>query len=1212
MRQHITAVSEVAFIDPGVSDLDTLLRGLRPEIEAVLLGSERGAAAQMAGHLAGRRGLRAIHIIAHGAAGEIAFAAGRLSLATISAGADDLARIGDALDAEGELLLWSCETGHGLRGEWFIAALKAATGASVGAATGLVGAPKLGGSWRLDAALSATAASPPLTKAGTQIYAGTFPGGTDFVWNGNTSTDWGTSTNWTPSGTPGTNDTVTIGTTTRSPTLSASTHIKTLTISGSDTLTLSGSTTTLTVSTGTTLSSSGGITGVGTVVSTITGTSTCTGTITASGGTLDLSGNVTNSGSLRLSTGAGATDRLKLDGTASATSMTFGGSTGTLELGTAGALTLTNALSIGSNTVQLDAAGTVQFTDASGVTLSGGTITGTGLLSSSTNVTGSGTLGISFTTGTNTITASGGTLDVTGSVTTSQTLAIANVANSRLKLDHSGVTVNPISITTSNQTLEIAQSATINNTQTVSAGTLTVDSGATLTDTSGITLSGGTLSGAGTISSSTHVTGNGTISLSVVGDTITASGGRLDVTGNMDATTVFAVNSGATLAIDHSGGATIAPVTVGSGATLEIAQSATINALQTVSGTLTVDSGAVLTDTFGITLSSGTLSGAGTISSSTHVTGSGTLGLNFGAGASNLITASGGTLDLTGTVSAGPTLAVNDNAVLRIDGTATTGSITLDTANQTLEIGVSGTSLTLTTRETVTGGAIHLGGGTLTDSAGFQLNGGTISGTGAITGGTIDGTGIVEALGGQLDLSQATIGGDATGLEIDNDLASTSLVVDHAVSGALVTFLGASGTLRILNIGDFFATIAGLTVSPTTTPTNEVDLANVGTITSSVISGSTVTFYNGLTAVATLHLASAPAAGVHADWNSDGGTGSDIFLSTVACFCAGTRILTENGERPVESLKIGDRLMTLSGEAKPIRWIGRRAYSGSFIAGKRNVLPVRIMAGALGDGTPVRDLWVSPGHALYIDGVLVQCEHLINGATIVQAEAVDTVEYFHLELDAHDVIVAEGAPTESYVECDNRMMFGNAAGYAGLYPDDNRPSFAYCAPRPKWGSDELVAIRAALLARAEARGYGLREDPDVHLLVDGEILRPQHVVGWSYRFAVPAGAGTVRLASRSAVPAEVSARSRDRRRLGIAVRNLVLSAPDIAITVSHQHAALSEGFWKAEAAHRWTDGCARLPDELLRHFADGFTLEVHLGPRLRYRLPALDEAAAAA
>jgi hypothetical protein len=512
----------------------------------------------------------------------------------------------------------------------------------------------------------------------------------------------------------------------------------------------------------------------------------------------------------------------------------------------------------------------------------------------------------------------------------------------------------------------------------------------------------------------------------------------------------------------------------------------------------------------------------------------------------------------------------------------------------------------------VTAGAIQLGGGTLADSGGFQLDGGTVSGTGAITGGTIDGTGVVEALGGQLDLGQATIGGDATGLEIANDGQST-LVVDHAASGAVVSFLGGGGTLRILHVGDFFATISGLQIGNSgTTPTNEIDLADVGTITRSVISGTTVTFYNGSNMVAALHLASAPGAGVHADWIPDSGSGSDIFLSTVACFSAGTRILTENGEAPVETLKIGDRVMTLSGEAKPIRWIGRRAYSGSFIAGKRNVLPIRVGAGALRDGVPVRDLWVSPGHALYIDGVLAQCEHLINGATIVQTEAVDHVEYFHVELDAHDVIFAEGAPAETYVECDNRMMFGNAAEYPHLYPGDDRPSFAYCAPRPKWGSEELTAIRAALLGRAEAHGYGLHEDPDVHLLVDGEIVRPQHAVGSLYRFEVLRGAGTIYLVSRSAVPAHVSARSRDPRRLGIAIRNLVLSAPDVAITVSHSHAALSEGFWKAEAAHRWTDGCARIPDDLLRHFGGGFTLEVQLAQSLRYRLPHREGAAAAA
>jgi hypothetical protein len=181
-------------------------------------------------------------------------------------------------------------------------------------------------------------------------------------------------------------------------------------------------------------------------------------------------------------------------------------------------------------------------------------------------------------------------------------------------------------------------------------------------------------------------------------------------------------------------------------------------------------------------------------------------------------------------------------------------------------------------------------------------------------------------------------------------------------------------------------------------------------------------------------------------------------------------ILTEHGEVRIEDLAIGDMVVTISGDAKPIKWIGRRSYAGQFITGNRAVLPIVVRAGALATNIPARDLWVSPRHALLLDGIFVPAQFLVNAQTILQAEAVDQVDYFHLEFEAHEVILAEGAPAESYVEYDNRHGFHNAHEFAALYPDDTRPSFAYCLPLAEPGMPELAVIRARLFERAATLG----------------------------------------------------------------------------------------------------------------------------------------------
>ncbi len=188
---------------------------------------------------------------------------------------------------------------------------------------------------------------------------------------------------------------------------------------------------------------------------------------------------------------------------------------------------------------------------------------------------------------------------------------------------------------------------------------------------------------------------------------------------------------------------------------------------------------------------------------------------------------------------------------------------------------------------------------------------------------------------------------------------------------------------------------------------------------------------------------------------------------TPPCYCTGTRILTDRGEVAVEDLAIGDVVVTASGEHRAIKWIGNRGYTGRFANTNPAVLPVCVKAGALADAVPARDLWVSPDHALFLDGVLIPAERLINGVTVVKAERVETVTYWHVELDSHDVLLAEGAAAESFVDDGGRAIFHNAASFRTLYPSQPARigAAAYCAPRVEDGY-ALEAVRRRLAQRA--------------------------------------------------------------------------------------------------------------------------------------------------
>ncbi len=138
------------------------------------------------------------------------------------------------------------------------------------------------------------------------------------------------------------------------------------------------------------------------------------------------------------------------------------------------------------------------------------------------------------------------------------------------------------------------------------------------------------------------------------------------------------------------------------------------------------------------------------------------------------------------------------------------------------------------------------------------------------------------------------------------------------------------------------------------------------------------------------------------------------------CFARGTRIRTDRGEIAVERLRVGDVVPTpRNGGSRRIKWIGRRHIDCAGHSRPHDVLPVRVSAEAFAPGMPGRDLLLSPDHAVFTGGALIPIRYLINGATIAQQE-VEAVSYWHIELESHDILLAEGLPCESYLDTGNR------------------------------------------------------------------------------------------------------------------------------------------------------------------------------------------------
>jgi hypothetical protein len=153
---------------------------------------------------------------------------------------------------------------------------------------------------------------------------------------------------------------------------------------------------------------------------------------------------------------------------------------------------------------------------------------------------------------------------------------------------------------------------------------------------------------------------------------------------------------------------------------------------------------------------------------------------------------------------------------------------------------------------------------------------------------------------------------------------------------------------------------------------------------------------------------------------------TSLSANELNCFTKGTAITTPEGPRDVETLQPGDTVLTADGREAQVRWLGRQPVDVRLMHPAK-VNPVRITAGALGDGLPERDLLISADHAIAIDGYLINAGALVNGGTIYQEPTMprDGFTYYHVETEAHELLLAEGVAAESFIDYLGRAGFEN-------------------------------------------------------------------------------------------------------------------------------------------------------------------------------------------
>jgi hypothetical protein len=414
--------------------------------------------------------------------------------------------------------------------------------------------------------------------------------------------------------------------------------------------------------------------------------------------------------------------------------------------------------------------------------------------------------------------------------------------------------------------------------------------------------------------------------------------------------------------------------------------------------------------------------GGATVDAGAVVTFSSDFAFNNGSGPALLI---GGTGDVVFTSDGTASRQISVQQALQIDTAATLELENVSITTSTLAISGTGTA--------------EIEGGSLTSSQGFTLTSNQtllLADTTYTTNSSIAGTGTIVLSGSVLDAAGGANPSDKiTFADVPAGGAPNTLILPDYDTNLTITNLGYGDVIQVVD--------------------KKGKVENVSLVSSGAGGYDLVEGKNTLSVNVSLASGAAPD-----DFGNT--TAGFTWTEPPPCFYPGTRLATAAGEIEVQHVRAGTMLKTASGALLPVRWLGWSEVSRRFADPLRS-LPIRIMAGALAEGVPARDLLVSPDHAVFIEGVLAQAGALVNGVSIIREENVpESFRYYHVELATHELLLAENCPAESFVDNVDRTNFHNWD--ARETPTEAVAEMGY--PRAKSSRQLPVGLCAALDARA--------------------------------------------------------------------------------------------------------------------------------------------------